>query len=77
MRLVGGSNTQGRLEVLHDGIWGTVCDDYFSTEAARVACKMLGSGYCTMIVVFFSVSKAKLADYTQYLDSWRSDVMQS
>ena len=32
---------QGRLEVLHNGVWGTVCDDHFSEEAASVVCKML------------------------------------
>ena len=32
---------QGRLEVLHNGVWGTVCDDHFSEEEASVVCKML------------------------------------
>lgn len=31
----------GRLEVFHDGKWGTVCDDSFDEDAARVACNML------------------------------------
>jgi len=37
-----------RLEVYHLGTWGTVCDDYFSSAAALVACRSLGlsgSGY--------------------------------
>ena len=39
MRLVGGPSSQeGRLEVYHDGITGTVCGDYFSDAAARVVC---------------------------------------
>jgi len=41
-RLVGGSSQEGRLEVFHDGIWGTVCDGYFNDAAARVVCHMLG-----------------------------------
>jgi len=42
VRLTGGSNSTGRLEVLHDGVWGTVCGDFFTAAEARVVCKMLG-----------------------------------
>ena len=49
VRLVGGSSSRGRLEVLHNGVWGTVCGDLFTAAAARVVCQMLGLGSGTKI----------------------------
>ena len=42
MRLVGSvSPYEGRLEVYHNGTWGTVCDDQFNNTAAKVVCNTL------------------------------------
>ncbi|XP_053375582.1 CD5 antigen-like [Mercenaria mercenaria] len=42
VRLVNGANKyEGRVEVNHKGEWGTVCNDGFGTEEARVVCRML------------------------------------
>ncbi|XP_060624185.2 lysyl oxidase homolog 4 [Anolis sagrei] len=44
LRLVGPRSQvgEGRLEVLYDGQWGTVCDDDFNIHVASVACRELG-----------------------------------
>ncbi|XP_059832037.1 scavenger receptor cysteine-rich type 1 protein M130-like [Hypanus sabinus] len=44
-RLVNGkSRCSGRVEVLHGGQWGTLCDEYFSLEDAAVVCEHLQCG---------------------------------
>ena len=61
LRLEGGQNEdEGRLEIHHDGQWGTICDDRFDNPdniAPQFACKLMG--YATgEVLIGGGVSKA-------------------
>ncbi|XP_066092758.1 macrophage scavenger receptor types I and II isoform X1 [Saccopteryx bilineata] len=43
VRLVGGSGPhEGRVEIFHDGQWGTICDDHWELRGGQVLCRSLG-----------------------------------
>ena len=48
---------EGRLEIYHLGVWGTICSHWFDYRDATVACRALGFGLVNVHVISTSAGE--------------------
>ncbi|CAM4564086.1 unnamed protein product [Leuciscus chuanchicus] len=65
VRLVGGSRCSGRLEILHDRTWGSVCDAAFDQQDAEVVCRELDCGAPVQVLGEDAFGKGDAQMWTQ------------
>ena len=62
--MIGGdSDLEGRVEVCSAGVWGTVCDNSWSSVDASVVCGQLGYPHQRMLVVLIN----QILDHSNYI----------
>ncbi|KAL0148690.1 hypothetical protein M9458_056017 [Cirrhinus mrigala] len=65
VRLVGGSRCSGRLEMLHDQTWMSVCDTAFDQQDAEVVCRELDCGAPVQVLGAAAFGKGDTQMWTQ------------
>ncbi|XP_050960025.1 deleted in malignant brain tumors 1 protein-like [Labeo rohita] len=65
VRLVGGSRCSGRLQILHDQTWMSVCDAAFDQQDAEVVCRELDCGAPVQVLGAAAFDKGDNQMWTQ------------
>lgn len=70
LRLQGGSTpSEGRVEVMYNGEWGTICDDFWDLSDATVVCHELGYRQATR-----ATTNGEFGSGTESQPIWLDDV---
>lgn len=83
LRLIGNTTGEGRLEIHHEGQWGTICYNGWDDDGAAVACRQLGFlwvfyEYCWGLVSFgwmftvpFLTAFILIQRHVHIIDGWK------
>lgn len=75
IRLMNGeTHFEGRVEIFHDNKWGTICDDSWDINDARVVCRELLLGDAREAVTFGRLRKGKTEQpiWLSQVGNWKS-----
>lgn len=75
VRLVGGTNRSGNVEVLHFGEWRAICDDAWDVRDANVVCRQLGFAQALRATVASEFGVARSEHF--WLDDVRSHTIRN
>uniref|UniRef100_A0A673KHN0 Si:ch211-161n3.4 n=1 Tax=Sinocyclocheilus rhinocerous TaxID=307959 RepID=A0A673KHN0_9TELE len=76
-RLIGNSSCSGRLEMLHDQTWMSVCDAAFDQQDAEVVCRELDCGAPVQVLGAAAFGKGDAQMWTQEIQCRGNDKMRN
>jgi len=72
--LNGGSIRSGFVKVYHNGRWGTICDDRFNHEAAKLLCRKMGYRYGVHYYYNHGTARMHRRDYVTLAEKKRMPI---